>query len=88
MKASATGQPPPHHCGAVVPAVVRSILDGEKEAGDALLRELSPHAALHALYVALTLASDLAACLNRLDPGHADADIQRFALRLAEVEIS
>ncbi len=74
------------HCGAVVPAVVRSILDGHPEVGERLLSELNPHAALHALYVAVTLASDLASCLNRLEPGHGDADIQRFALRLNTAE--
>jgi len=72
------------HCGAVVPAVVRSILDGQQEVGDQLLRELTPHAAQHALWVAVTLAADIAACLNHCDPGHGDADLQRFALHLAD----
>lgn len=76
------------HCGAVVPGVIRAILDGHRELGDEMLRELTPHAGQHALWVAVSLAADLAACLNGLDPGHADADIQRFALRLAEVQPS
>ncbi len=76
------------HCGTVVPAVVRLILDGQHQDADRLLEELTPHAAQHALYVVVTLAADITACLNHSDAGHGDRDIQRFALRLADAEQS
>jgi len=74
----------PQHCGTVVPAAVRLVLDGQHQDADQLLGELDLHAAQHALYVAVTLAADIAGCLNATDGGHGDRDIQRFALRLAE----
>ncbi len=76
----------PQHCGTVVPAAVRLVLDGQHQDADRLLDELTPHTAQHALYVAISLAADLATCLNASDPGHGDRDVQRFALRLAETE--
>ncbi len=78
----------PQHCGAVVPAAVRLVLDGQHQDADRLLEELTPHAAQHALFVAVSLAADVAACLNARDAGHGDRDVQRFALRLAETEPS
>ncbi len=42
------------HCGTVVPAAVRLVLDGQHQAADQLLGELDLHAAQHALYVAVT----------------------------------
>ena len=78
----------PQHCGTVVPAAVRLVLDGQHQDADQLLGELDLHAAQHALYVAVTLAADIAVCLNYSDDGHGDRDVQRFALRLAETDPS